>query len=165
VIDVRDSRELQAAVLGLKVIDRDLAKDIRRATVDTMSPVWRSRVDVLARTHQDRKVLLAGARIAGGNPPAALAGTSARRLKGGGRPQDLAARLEFGSNSRNAYRAYTGKSPRGKAYPVRRRTQRQLPPRFPRGRVAYPALAEMAPRMVSLWVQLVVRRVYQGLGD
>jgi len=41
---------------------------------------------------------------------------------------------------------------------VERRTMRGLPTRTPKGRVVYQAFADLAPRMVSLWVQIVVKK-------
>jgi len=35
---------------------------------------------------------------------------------------------------------------------------RGLPSRTPKGRVVYQAFADVAPRIVSLWVQLVVKK-------
>lgn len=164
-IDVRGARELQAVVLGLKVMDREVAKDIRQATVGTIGPVWRNEVTSRAHTTLDRVVLTGSAAVRGGNPPRAVAGASARRMKGGGRPQDLAMPVEFGVRNRDRYRTYTGRSPKGTPYRVHRRTTKQLPARNASGRVVFPALAEVGPRLVSLWVQLVVRKVYDAIED
>lgn len=163
-LSVEGSRELQAAVLALKVVDRSLAKEIRAATVSTMGPVWKTEVAGRARTLQDRVVLGAGARIAGGNPPVAMAGTSSKRMRGGGRPSQLAGGVEFGAN-RGARTTYTTHSPKGTSYRVTRRTKRQLPARNASGRVVYPAFREVAPRTVSLWVQLIVAKVYDALKE
>lgn len=164
-IQVTGQRELAAVVLALKVVDRELAKDIRQATVRTIGPVWKNEVASHARTTQDRAVLVRGAAVRGGNPPVAVAGGSARRMRGGARPNELASPLEFGVKNRQARTRYLTHSRKGKAYPVTRRTQRQLPPRFPGGRVVFPAFKEVAPRATSLWVQLVVRKVYDAFSD
>jgi len=164
VISVQGSRELQAAVLALKVVDRSLAKDIRAATVSVGGPVWKSEVSSRARTHQDQVVLAAGARVAGGNPPTAVAGSSSKRMRGGARPSELAGGVEFGA-LRNVRTTYTGRSPKGTAYQVTRRTKRQFPNRTPSGRVVFPAFKETAPRMTSLWVQLIVAKVYEALEE
>lgn len=147
-------------------MDRGLRSDINKATVSTMNPVWKSRVDALTRNRMDARVLSAGTRIAGGNPPRALAGTSARKLSGGGRPAELAGAVEFGTKNRNAWsQPYSTHSRTGTRYTVkRRRTKRQLPSRRPAGHVVWPAFLEVAPRMVSLWVQLVVRKVNDAAG-
>lgn len=36
------------------------------------------------------------------------------------------------------------------------------PRREPKGRVVYPAFADIAPRMVSLWVQIVVKSYHDA---
>lgn len=162
-MSVRGSDELRAVVLALKVVDRSVAKDIRAATVG-MSPTWAGQVSSHARSRRDERILVTGARIAGGNPPAALAGSSSRRMRGGGRPNELAGGQEFGSKSRSVKRSYSTRSPRGTVYTVKRRTQAGLPPSSPAGRVVFPAVADIGPRMVALWVQLVVRKVYDATG-
>lgn len=154
---VQSSRELQAAVLAFKGADRDLQSEIRRATAQTMNPVWRGIVQVNATTARDTRVLAQGARIRPGNPPTAIAATSRRRLSGGLVPVQAWQAFEFGAD-RNATTTYTRRSPGGGTHQVTRRTKRQLPPRIRTGRVVYPAFAEIAPRMVSLWVQLVVKK-------
>lgn len=162
-MSVHGADELRAVVLALKVVDRSIAKDIRAATV-AMSPDWTAELAGRARSRRDARILLAGARIAGGNPPAALAGSSTRRLPGGGRPTELASGQEFGSKSRGVKRTYSTRSPKGTAYRVSRRTHANQPPSRPTGRVVYPAVADIGPRMVALWVQLVVRKIYDATG-
>lgn len=116
-----------------------------------MGPVWTSLVDRYAAGSLDRRVLTAGARIAAGNPPVATAATSRRRLSGGLMPAEAWPAFEFGAdrNKRTTYRR--------KGATVTRRTRRQLPSRNPRGRVVFKAFREIAPRNVSLWVQIIVK--------
>ncbi|WP_026874292.1 hypothetical protein [Jiangella gansuensis] len=159
---VGNHRELQAVVLALKAMDRDLARDIRRDTVRTMGPEWKEAVQRRASWHMDHRVIVPGTRIAGGNPPTMIAASSRRRLSGGLVPVQAWGGFEFGSN-RSRRTTYTRRNRRtGGTHSVTRNTTRQLPRRAPRGRVAYPAVAEMAPRLASLWVQTVVRRVHEA---
>lgn len=155
-ISVNDSRELQAAVLAMKAADRELRNDINRATVRVMGPVWKQVVGANATRHADMQMIAVGARVKGGNPPVAMAANSSRMV-GRQRPRDAWAGYEFGAN-RNAYSKYTRKSPKGTVHQVERRTMRHLPSRTRRGRVAHPAFADIAPRLVSLWVQLIVKK-------
>jgi hypothetical protein len=162
VLRVGDHRELQAVALAMKAMNRDLAKDIRRSTVQVMNPVWRSVVEQRARTAQDQRVLGKGARIASGNPPVAVAASSKRALSGGLVPVESWPAFEFGSN-RSRKTSYTRKNRRrGGTHRVTRNTTAQLPARTPRGRVIFPAFAEIGPRLASLWVQTVVRRVHEA---
>lgn len=153
---VRGDDRLRAVVLALKAARRDVKNEIARATRQTMNPVWRDAVAKNARTDLDRKVIAQGARIAAGNPPVAYAAQSKRRLHGGLVPVERWHAVEFGANP-NEVTTYDRKSPKGGKHDVTRHTQRQLPPRYRKGRVAYPALKEFVPRLTSLWVQIVVR--------
>ena len=158
---VGDARELQAAVLALKSVDRDLRSRINKATTATMGPEWKSLVASKAHTKWDQRIIVPGTRIAGGNPPTAVAANSRRKV---GRliPAENWRGFEFGAD-RNAYSRYTRRSPKGKVHQVERRTMRHMPPRSPKGRIVYPSFAEIAPRMVSLWVQLIVKNVYDAV--
>lgn len=156
-LDVGDApREVRAAVLALRRADRDLRSKINRATRETLSPVWRGLVQNNAYRRRDGAILAKGARIKAGNPPAGIAASSRRPLSGGLVPGDQWAPFEFGGD-RSKVTTYTRLSPRGRSHQVRRHTARQLPPRSRQGHVVYPAVAEIAPRAASLWVQLIVR--------
>lgn len=145
----------------MKAMNRSPAKDIRRDTVSTMNPEWRALVERNAVTEQDRKVVARGARIQGGNPPTAIAASSKRALSGGMVPVESWAAVEFGANG-DRVTTYDRKSKSGGTHKVRRHTTRQLPRRNPKGRIAYPAFGELGPRLVSLWVQTIVRRVHEA---
>lgn len=130
------SRELRAVAYAMKLVDRNARSAINKGTRATMNPVWRGAVDAQARTPQDRAVLNKGVRIAAGNPPQAVAATSTRKLSGGLIPARQWAGVEFGSA-----------------------THHGLPAKAPKGRVVYPAFRKFAPRLVSMWVQTVVREI------
>ena len=156
-ISVRDHDELKAVVLALKAADRDLRSDINRATRETLNPVWRGLVETHATYKRDHAILAKGARIKAGNPPVAVAASSRRKLRGGLIPANQWHAVEFGAN-RDETRTYQRRSPKGTVHKVTRHTRRQLPPRYRKGTTVYPAFAEFAPRAVSLWVQLIIRK-------
>ncbi|MDF9877463.1 hypothetical protein [Cellulosimicrobium cellulans] len=156
-LHVGDHKELQAVVLAMKAADRDLKRDINQATRTTMNPVWKSLVQTNAARSLDGRVIVPGTRIAGGNPPAAVAASSRRKLRGGLVPAEWWFAVEFGGNH-NKVETYSRRSPKGNRHRVTRHTARQLPRRDPNGRVAYPAFAEFGPRMASLWAQIVVKK-------
>ncbi|MBX9243413.1 hypothetical protein ICW40_01155 [Actinotalea ferrariae] len=156
-LSVRESRELQAATLALKAADRELRNDINRSTTQTIGPVWKSVVAQHATGQMDARVLAQGARVKAGNPPTAVAATSRRKLRGGLVPVASWHAWEFGAD-RNAVTTYQRRSKTGGTHKVTRHTRRQLPPRIRTGRVIFPAFADVAPRAVSLWVQLIVRK-------
>lgn len=162
---VGDTPELRAAVLALKGVDREVRSRINKGTTQTMNPVWKSLVAVNATTAMDTRVFVPGTRIAAGNPPSAVAANSKRALrkgKGGFTPAFHWRGWEFGTPNRNAYSRYKRTSPKGKVHTVERRTMKGMPRRAKQGRVVYPAFAEIAPRMVSLWVQTIVKTVYDA---
>jgi len=157
-LSVRGDDKLRAAVLGLKQARRDVRNDIARETRRVMSPVWREAVASHASSRGPAtKALVGGARIVAGNPPSAVAATSKRPMRGGLVPVEHWHAIEFGGD-RDAVTTYTRRSPNGGTHQVTRHTARQLPPRYRTGRVVYPALKEVVPRLASLWVQIIVRK-------
>lgn len=161
-IQVRGDDRLRATALVMRELERPLVNEINRQTRATLNPLWQGLVEVHATSPQDSRILGKGARIKPGNPPVAQAATSRRALKGGLVPNQDYAAFEFGAN-REATRTYTRRSKNGGSHKVTRHTRKQLPPRIRKGRVVMPAFATFAPRAVSLWVQTVVRTVYEGL--
>lgn len=163
---MKDDRALQAAVLAFKAADRNLRSDINKATRETMNPVWRGLVaqNATGKGGLTDRLLGPGARVAAGNPPVAKAAQSTRGVGRGRslRPADDFGPWEFGVPNREKYTRYRRTSPKGKPHNVRRRTMRGLPQGDRSGRVVYPAFAEIAPRMVSLWVQLIVRKYHEA---
>ena len=51
----------------------------------------------------------------------------------------------------------------GKNADVTRRTMRGMPAPRRQGRVVYPAWADTGPRLVSLWVQTIVRTIHNAV--
>ena len=162
VLSVRGSRELQAVVLAIRGARSDLRNDTNRATRQTFNPVWREELARRARTDQDRQVIVKGARIMPGSPPVAVAATSKRPLRGGLVPADQWHAVEFGA-AQTTVATYTRTSRKGKSHQVTRHTTRGLPPRYRKGRVAFPVMHDLGPRVTALWVQLVVRRFAESM--
>jgi hypothetical protein len=164
VASVNASRQLQAVVLAVRLLDKDVKREINKATRDEMNPVWKSLVELEAQSPGTHAVLVPGTRIAAGNPPSAKAATSTRKLSGGARPVDLAHLYEFGVGDPEKFgKPYQRKNRKsGGTHTVTRRTMRQLPRRVKGGRVVYPAFAELAPRMAKLWTQLVVKKTHEA---
>lgn len=152
---------LRGVVLALKAVDKPIRSEISKQTRGTMNPVWRDAVASRARTRMDAATFGKGARIAAGNPARAMAATSRRALSGGFTPDRDGRALEFGAD-RNAETTYRRRTKNG-THTVTRHTRRGLPPRNRKGRVVFPAFAEVAPRLVSMWVQIVVRNIHESL--
>jgi len=161
---VKGDDRLKAAALAVKAAPRDVRKIVTDDTRTIMGPVWVGEVNARARTRVDSLVIAKGARIKGGNPPTAVAATSTRKLKGGLVPADTWGPIEFGSPGRDKPTTYRRKNTRaGGTHSVTRRTRAQLPAADPKGRVAFAAFGEVAPRVVALWVQSIVRAYYTAL--
>lgn len=159
-ISVGDApRELRAIVAALRVVEPELRREINTRTRSELGPVWKDAVASRARTSLDRAVLLPGTRIAAGNPPTAIAANSSRRRSGGMVPSEDWAPVEFGGD-RSKVTTYKRRNPSGSTTSVTRHTARQLKPRRSSGWVVFDALAELGPRMASLWAATVVRTIY-----
>lgn len=153
------SDTFRAAALALKLLPREVRNETNRITRSEMNPVWRKIVGEKAQTEMDRLVLVKGSRVAPGNPTVLIAASSKRPLSDGLVPddRDIAAAFEFGPPDRNEKETYTRKGS-----PVTRRTKRQLPWRNDKGRVVYAAFAEIGPRLASMWVQTIVRKIMEA---
>lgn len=157
------SRELQAVVVSVKALPRDVRRDLSRRTRETMNPVWRDLVSRRAVTEQDRVILAKGARIAAGNPPKAIAASSTRPLSGGLRPADRWSSFAYGTRRPNRRATWRRRSADGTWHDVTGYPERQLPNYRRAGYVIRPAFRELAPRLISLWVQSLMRAVYDAI--
>ena len=164
---VGDDARLDSVVFGLKLVERETRNRINRETRASLKPIWTTELDKqLAGTRTFTSRLLAGRRVAAGNPPVLYAATSRRGVGKSKRlnPNDDSYLAEFGGYS-TRYSRYQRRSPNGGSHTVERRTMLGLPPRINRGRVVYPAAAETAPRLASLWVQTFVRSIYEAVEE
>ena len=152
------SETFRAAALALKLLPREVRNEINRMTRAELNPEWRKIVGQKATSKMDKLVLAKGARVAPGNPTVMIAASSRRPLSDGLVPdnRDQAAAFEFGTPDRNRKETY-----QRKGATVTRRTERQLPWRS-NGRVVYAAFAEMGPRLASMWVQVIVRKIMEA---
>jgi hypothetical protein len=158
------SDTFRAVALALKLIDKDVRNDITRTTRSTLSPIWIGAVKskVGGMPDIDQIVLVRGTRVRPGNPVQLLASTSRKPLSGGLVPDEYSRGFEFGTDRRDKESTYSRTSTRGNTHEVTRRTTRHLPNRVRKGRAVFPAVAETVPRLTSLWVQIVVRKIYEA---
>lgn len=155
--------ELKAITLALKVLPNDVKKDINKQTREALNPMWKTGVSANAgMSGIDHAVFGKGSRVKAGNPTKLIAGSSRKALSGGLIPNKEAAAFEFGSPQRHRYTTYKRRSPKGNVHSVTRRTMRQLPPPSRKGRIVYHTWGEIDQRVVSLYVQTVMRRVYEA---
>lgn len=152
-IDVRDSRELQAALLAIRSVPREIRAQIRKHTKAMAQPEWQEGVASRAKSKLDHKVLVKTARVAVRDTNVVLRSGATGKLK------DLTRPVEFGAN-RDQIEEYSGR--RGsKRFKVRRHTARQMAWRRQEGRVVYPTAENLIPRFAALWVQTVIRTFHE----
>lgn len=157
---------LRAVALAMKLLDKDIRRNIAQATRAELGPMWGQALAAEVQTDMEALVLFQGAKVTPGNPAKVVAGSSKKPLSGGGVPVELARAYEFGAPGRFPHQdTYTRTSTRGTSHDVTRHTMRQLPKAVRQGHVVYPAWAKIAPRIVSLWVQIVVRNIHEALEE
>lgn len=161
--------EFRGAVLAMKAVSREVKNDINRTTRADLNDIWRQAITARAAaagSKMDALVLAKGARAVPGNPAKVVAASSRRALPGGSLVPDVGARAwEFGTTQPEHESEYQRKTASGGQAQVKRHTKRQLPGATSRGRVVYPAWADTAPRMIDLWVQTIVYKASQALGN
>lgn len=158
--------ELKAATLAVKLMDRDMRRSVDQATREHVTGMWQGELAGNSSTIMDDRVLVKGARVAAGNPPRLIAAASKRALADGLVPDRHGRSFEFGAKDREAKTTYTRRNRHsGGSHQVSRRTKRHLPQFTSSGRVVFPAVASTMPRAISLWTQLIMRKVYDAFGD
>lgn len=155
-VNVRDSRELQAAILAIANVGRELRSQLRAQTKRVVEPEWREGLTKRASSKLDREVLVKTARVQVRDTNVVLRSGAVGKLK------DITRPVEFGGD-RQQEKTYSTRSPKGRRYKVTRHTARQLGWRRKGGRVVWPTAEDLIPRMVSLWVQTTVRTFYEAL--
>lgn len=162
-ISVYNSRELQAVLLGIRAFDREARRNLRRETKAIAQTAWQKALAEHSETRLEALVLSKTGRVAVSDQNVTLQSARVgRSLAGGLKPSESWHAVEFGGDQ-NATETYEARSKTGKTFSVTRHTRRQLRPRKKAGYVVYPALAEMIPRIASLWVQTFVRTFYEAL--
>jgi hypothetical protein len=153
--------EAAAVVAALKNVDKDTRTAVNKQTRSVVSPVWQDEVMGRVSTPMDKTVLGTGVRVATAALGFTLHGANNKKtLSGGLVPVESWKAWEFGAN-RNTATTYQGRR-RGKNFKVKRHTKRQLPARNQSGRVLFPAVADVFPRVASLWTQTAMYNLYQA---
>ena len=144
-ISMYESPQLQATVLTMRGLDRELAKNIRAVTKNEIAPTWKQAVAEQIggpRVALEGAVLSNTARVTVGDSNVILkAGGLGKRLSGGGTISQLTAGTEFGSDYYHQF------GPKRKAGPV------------------YSAAAKEIPHIASIWVKTVFRTFFDLLPD
>lgn len=154
-VRVEGIREVTAAATALRAVDRKVKNQTAANLRRTVPGIWtQDTITRQTRTRMDRAVFN-GVRIG--------ASSSRITLQAGTSPlirDDISSAVEFGDPAKG-YTTYLERR-NGKSVRVRRRTQNQLPPPIRKGRVVHPALRSVMPRLISLYVQTVVRTIHEA---
>jgi len=139
-ISVWESPQLQATILALNGMDKELAAQVRKATRSVTEAEWRTAMSAHASTRIEHSVMVRSARVTVSNQNITLkAGGMSTRHHGGGRTYELFAGTEFGS----------------KRFP-------QFKARKRSGYVFFPATADVVPRFAALWVSTMIRTLHEA---
>ena len=152
-------RELRAAVLAMKRADKAVKGEISQQLRATMSPEWETTLAQHLTGLPQEKMLMAGARIAAGNPPMIVAANSKRRFGRALIPAEDWTAWEYGAGDRSAS-TYDRRNRSGGgngSHQVTRHIRSSLPAYRREGRVIGPAVKRFLPRVCAFWVQSVVR--------
>ena len=161
-IDVRKSREFQAAIIAVRQLDKTLRKMVRQHTKAIVEPAWSQALTRRASTSLERRVIVSTAVVAASDRNVTVrAASKGRPLSGGLNPKADYPAVEFGASQGTT--TYRRRSPRGTTHTVTRHATRQLRARNANGYVFYPAAAEMVPRVAALFVQTVVKTIANAI--
>lgn len=164
-ISVHSSRQLQAIILAMKQLDKEVRKQIRQQTRQVVRPEWERALAEHASTRLEHRVLVQTARAQVSDQNVQLQSARVgRSLSGGLKPSVHFAPVEFGAN-RNEFRPISTKATRTATQTMRlkkRRTMRQFRPAKRQGYVVYPAAANIIPRIAALWAQTVARTTHEA---
>lgn len=152
---------LRTLLAGMKRLDRDIAKHMRRETKTMVQQEWQRAVAEHANTRLEHRVLVSTARVAVSDRNVKLKSAHlSRSLSGGLKPSETYGPVEFGSELHTS--TVTQRSRKGRSYTYNRTTGRQF--RVPKqsGYVVYPAAKNIIPRLASLWVQTMVRAFHEA---
>lgn len=156
-ISVFESRELRAAIVTMKGLDRDIAGAVRKHVRAAVLPIWRTELAQHTTTRLENRVLVDSARVTVTDKQVTLkSGALAKRLSGGGLIYQLAPATEFGADQAKR-KPVTNAS--GTTF--KRRTGTAFKRRKRAGYVAWPAVADSVPRIAAVWVGTVMRQVHE----
>lgn len=155
-LDIRDSRELQATVLALKNAQREIRVGINKTARSRIRPLWQSAVSGRAGTRLQQRVIAAGTRATASDRGVTFyAATRSRPLRGGLSPAHEWQGAEFGATPKTSKR-FTQRSRSGRRYERTMIVGRQFRSRSAHGQVAFDAASEVGTKLVALWVRTVV---------
>jgi len=165
-ISAKSSVEVRAAAAAFRLAPKEIKRAVTTGTKEAFKDDWQRAVRTAASRGPGGPQRAQMLRNAGsvniiGTQPLKLAAYKSGRLKGGLTSKDEYYAYEFGDAHKDHVR-YASHSRSGRRYVMVRRTQEQLPPRVKEGYSVYPVVSGFIPRIVSFWVQSIVRSYYDA---
>lgn len=162
-ISAHVSPELRAMLTRIRELPAEVRKEVRVQTKSDALPIWQEEVGANVQTRVEGLVLGRTARVAVTDKGVRLqAARIGKPLRGGLDIKTQWHAVEFGGD-RGVRRPVETRSRKGTRYTAVRHTQRQLRTRERSGHVAFPAVAQSIPRLMSLWLQTVARAGHEAL--
>lgn len=166
-LSVKGSKELQAVVLALKTVDKNLRPEMYARTRQHILPDWSSsiqnKISGQGKTRLNTALLMKGVRATVGTQGVgvvAAASTKAIRKGSTLTPAQNWPAAEFGAKPRVA----NIQGRRGETrYNYKRTINTQFLPNNRKGKFAFRAANEIVSRSVALWVQTVVQVISEAV--
>lgn len=138
-ISAFDSKELQATLILLKGMPKELSAQIRKATKGMALPEWQKAVRGRVSTRLESRVLGDTATVAVSNANVRLkSATKGKSLSGGAKPIEIGKSVEYGNKHKQFKKRQRG------------------------GYVVQKSASKLIPRFAALWVQTTVRTFYES---
>lgn len=162
-VSAYSSRELLTVLRGLRAIDRDTKRHLRRSLKSMVEQVWKAELAERAGTALERRVLAATGRTRVSDQNVRLTSASlSRSLSGGLKPSESYGPVEFGAHPQPGA-TERATSRRGKTFTRNRDPHKPFKAPNRRGYVVYPTAAEVIPRILAMYVQTFVRAIHEAL--
>lgn len=162
-VSAYSSSELLTVLRGLRNLDRDTKKALRKSLKSMAEQAWKQALAQHANTRLEHRVLVDSGRVRVSDQNVRLTSASlSRSLSGGLKPSESYGPVEFGAGPRPGARE-TATSRRGKQFTRDRDPNRPFKAPNRRGYVVYPAAASVIPRILAMYVQTFVRAIHEAL--
>lgn len=162
-VSAYSSQELLTVLRGLRNLDRETKKHLRRNLKQIAEQAWKQALAQHANTKLEHRVLVDSGRVRVSDQNVRLTSASlSRSLSGGLKPSESFGPVEFGAGPRpGATEAATSR--RGKQFSRTRDPNRPFKAPNRKGYVIYPAAASVIPRILAMYVQTFVRAIHEAL--
>lgn len=162
-VSAYSSQELLTVLRGLRNLDRETKKHLRRNLKQMAEQAWKELLARFAKTRLEQLVLAATGRVRVSDQNVRLTSASlSRSLSGGLKPSEHFGPVEFGANPRpGATENVTSR--KGKQFQRNRDPNRPFKRPNRRGNVVYPSAAMIIPRILAMYVQTFVRAIHEAL--